>query len=158
MTITAVLTRWVIVTQAAFATSMLAGLILEQPAVALADSATLSITRASNNEPWGLSVLLSRTRNRSAKFRFHNLGLLLTQFVDYTIAIYIGLYSCQILQLIPSKANHKTRLYTTVRIPLIPGLTAQTSRISNEIEIFGKRDPQHTQPSLGTYTHLHCNG
>jgi hypothetical protein len=141
--ITAFLSRWMVVTQAGFS-------LLFEPRVALADLVTLSIARASDRRPWDLSVLLSRIRNRPARFRFHNLGLLLIlsttlfQFTSTTV------YSCQIVQLMPPKANHNPHLYVTVSIPLIPGLTAETSRIGNGIEIIGKRDLQHTQQSLGT--------
>lgn len=78
VTITAVLTRWVVVTQVAFATSMLAGLILQEPKVALSDSAALSLMRVNNSGPWDLTFLLSKICNRSAKLRFCGLALLLT--------------------------------------------------------------------------------
>ena len=78
VTITAVLTRWVIVAQAAFATAMLAGLILERPKVSLSDSAPLSLMRVNNGGPWDLTILLSNNRHRSTRLSLYILALLLT--------------------------------------------------------------------------------
>jgi hypothetical protein len=100
VTITASLTRW-LVTQAAFATSMLAGLVLQEPKVALSDSAPLSLMRVSNSGPWGLFLLLSKTCNRSTRFAFYGLALLLTlstTILQYTSTILLSDFTIAAIQ------------------------------------------------------------
>jgi hypothetical protein len=83
VTITAVLSRWVAATQAALATAMIAGLILHRQQVALSDSAPLSLMRVGYSGPWSLSLLLSLTRNRSAKFSLY-VDHIVTVHIDHT--------------------------------------------------------------------------
>ncbi|KAN0090614.1 hypothetical protein V8E51_019193 [Hyaloscypha variabilis] len=101
VTITAVLSRWLAATQAALATAMIAGLILHGQQVALSDSAPLSLMRVGYSGPWSLSLLLSLTRNRSAKFSLYGLALLLTlstTLLQFTSTILLSDFTISLIQ------------------------------------------------------------